>query len=239
MDIVSLFQEIDIDNSGTLSQKEFIEFYMNKFQALEDRRVEMQYRIISNYKQLGEVELRSLQAEKDESELTHQGISKDAKLRVAIVCANNLKENEVSFVRVSHDGQEGETERKLEGSGPIWNDSIVFEVQDKDQPVIVQLISAASNTVLAQEELDLNYYMDMEVQNEERVIRNEQQGEEELIIRVQFLYSRVQMYEQLVRDFENYIGDDFQEMWAIEQWQQNLAAPFMLETVQRFGKNQS
>ena len=71
MDIVSLFQEIDIDNSGTLSQKEFIEFYMNKFQALEDRRVEMQYRIISNYKQLGEVELRSLQAEKDESELTH------------------------------------------------------------------------------------------------------------------------------------------------------------------------
>lgn len=71
MDIVSLFQEIDIDNSGTLSQKEFIEFYMNKFQALEDRRIEMQYRIVGNYKQLGEVELRSLQAEKDESELTH------------------------------------------------------------------------------------------------------------------------------------------------------------------------
>lgn len=58
-------------------------------------------------------------------------------------------------------------------------------------------------------------FMDMETQNEEYKIENEQTGEE-LIVRIQFLYSRVQMYEQLIRDYENYIREDFNEMWAIE-----------------------
>jgi Ca2+-binding EF-hand superfamily protein len=39
MDIIGLFHEIDTDQSGTLSQQEFIEFYMDKFFALEERRV--------------------------------------------------------------------------------------------------------------------------------------------------------------------------------------------------------
>jgi len=78
-------------------------------------------------------------------------------------------------------------------------------------------------------------FMDMETQNEEYKIDNEHTGAE-LIVRIQFLYSRVQMYEQLIRDYENYIKEDFYEMWAIEQWQKDLAAPFELETCKRFGK---
>ena len=50
-----------------------------------------------------------------------------------------------------HDGQEGETQKKQTGSGPIWNEAIVFDVQDKDQPVVIQLVSLRNAAVLIED----------------------------------------------------------------------------------------
>ena len=57
----------------------------------------------------------------------------------------------------------------------------------------------------------------------------------QLNIRIQFLYSHVQMYMDLEREFEAHLTEDFNQLNNIVEWQADLSNPFEMEIVQRFG----
>jgi hypothetical protein len=57
----------------------------------------------------------------------------------------------------------------------------------------------------------------------------------QLNIRTQFLYSHVQMYTELEREFQIHLQEDFNQLNNIIEWQHQLADPFGMEVIKRFG----
>jgi hypothetical protein len=85
--------------------------------------------------------------------MTSMGIRKDSKLKVHIVDAQNLEEGN-HFVAVFQGGSQSETNVRIGGS-PIWNEAIVFDIQDPYKPVVVQLMNEGQECIL-ESHLDLN-----------------------------------------------------------------------------------
>lgn len=151
------------------SRKEFIDYYMSRFQELEDKRIQMCYKIINDYEQMSKFDHKYMQEELEEV-LNEQGIMQDSILKVSIVCAENLGPLEQSYVYVKHDGKEGRTKSK-NGSQPIWNEAISFDVRDKEKLVTVQLVSAITGLILAEQKFHLGELVEYpEMQNEIKVI---------------------------------------------------------------------
>lgn len=94
---LDLFQQLDTDRNGSVSQKEFVDHYMDNFLALEEQRVQFMYQIIETHKQLKEIEYQEAIAEQTEK-LTSQEIIPDAKLKITIVDAQQLDPNDSYFV---------------------------------------------------------------------------------------------------------------------------------------------
>ena len=90
--------------------------------------------------------------------MTEQGIRKDTKLKVHIVDAVNLGDDETLDyqVKVFQDNSMSETKQR-EGPGPIWNEAILFDISDAEQPVVVQVVIANRNEeVVLQSEISLS-----------------------------------------------------------------------------------
>jgi hypothetical protein len=221
-----LFQVIDIDHNGRITQKEFIDNYMDAFLRLEEERFTTQQKIVESYKQYREVQQKKQTAEFNE-ELNAQGIIKDAMLKVNIVDARYLDPTDQTFVRVTQDGAEGRTKTKP-GAGPIWNEAIVFAISDISTPLVVELVSERSRTVLFSEAIQFDEIMEKE-QN------SIYQPGDKLNIRIQFLYSHIQMYAQLENEFKEHLEGDFNQLANVIYWQAHMSDPFDIEVVQRFG----
>ena len=110
------------------------------------------------YKQYQDVERKRQDAEFNE-QLNAQGIIDGAKLKVNIVDARYLDPTDSTFIRVEQDGAEGRTKSK-QGSGPIWNEAIVFDVNNINQPLIVQLVSEKTNSAIFEELINFKDIME-------------------------------------------------------------------------------
>ena len=68
--------------------------------------------------------------------INEQGIRIDSKLKVHIVDAVNLEDNKSYQIKVFQDNSMSETKVR-DGSGPIWNEAILFDIVDTNQPVVI------------------------------------------------------------------------------------------------------
>lgn len=71
-----------------------------------------------------------------------------------IIDARYLNPTDNTFVRVEQKGREGRTKTK-QGTGPIWNEAVVFEIDDIDEDLHVQLVSEKTGEIWT-EQIDLN-----------------------------------------------------------------------------------
>lgn len=74
-----------------------------------------------------------------DEKLNEQGIRHDSKLKVHIVDAVNLPDNKNYQVKVYQGESFSETNIR-EGSGPIWNEAILFDIKDTKAPIIVEIV---------------------------------------------------------------------------------------------------
>ena len=110
--------------------------------------------IVDHARQQDEVKMKLAEAMENERQyMTQMGIRSDSKLKVHIVDAQNLEDGEHT-VKVYQHNSYAETNPRL-GRQPIWNEAIVFDIQDPYQPVIIQLVNARQEQVL-ELSLDLN-----------------------------------------------------------------------------------
>ena len=85
--------------------------------------------------------------------MTQMGIRSDSKLKVHIVDAQNLEDDQHQ-VKVWQNETYAETNLRA-GTAPTWNEAIVFDIKDPYQPVIIQLVSPNGDLILEQA-IDLN-----------------------------------------------------------------------------------
>jgi|688.fasta_scaffold250556_1 hypothetical protein len=64
--------------------------------------------------------------------------------------------------------------------------------------------------------------------------RENRDGRMRLLVRLQFRFSNLAMYDELRNDFMEYLHDDFDLLALICQEQFDMSAPFELEVIKRF-----
>ena len=160
---------------------------------------------------------------------TNKGIRSDSKLKVHVVDAQNLNAGNY-VVKIEQDGQQAETNQK-DGEAPIWNEAIVFDIKDPDQPVIIQLTDKRTGEVIFQYELDLT---------NDDMKDYSQQGEEiwayksgfaietdpKLRLRCHYSWSDVQRFNTLLEEWRFYINDAIEQLTLIEGYVDDLSSPF-------------
>ena len=151
-----IYEMLDEDGDGTISLDEFVTKFMETREKLESRKTECAHKMIDHDRQEQEVE-NKLEDVQDE-ELNEQGIRNDSKLKVHIVDAVNLdEENVVKDYQIKAFQGNAMSETKVrEGPGPIWNEAILFDIKDSSQPVIVQVTTVGRNEeIVFQSEISL------------------------------------------------------------------------------------
>ena len=78
----------------------------------------------------------------------NHNIRADSKLKVHIVDAVNLQENIESYVKVQQGHCESQTNLRV-GAGPIWNEAIVFNIEDPEKVVNVMLVDSSGRTLFS------------------------------------------------------------------------------------------
>ena len=81
------------------------------------------------------------------------GIRNDAKLKVHIVDAQNLEDSSYK-VRVQQDNFASDSNVRF-GSNPIWNEAIVFDINNPQEHVVVEVIDESTGNSCIKNELDL------------------------------------------------------------------------------------
>ena len=199
-----------------------------------DRQEEVMLNIVDHARQEAEVKRKLREAELTERQfMTQMGIRNDSKLKVHIVDAQNLEDNSQYQVKVFQDNSYSETNVRA-GTGPIWNEAIVFDIKDPYQPVIVQLVNQRLELVL-ESALDLNSSEIRDYSNQGQEIWCYAQFDEneievdygpKLRLRIHFNYSDVQRFESLRYEWHNYIAEDIEELELIRTYISNLVTPF-------------
>ena len=140
---------LDEDDDGFISLDEFVNKFMETRAKLEQRKQECAYKMIDHDRQAQEVEIKLEQSQVEEPRnINEQGIRKDSKLKVHIVDAVNLESNKSYRIKVFQDNSMEETKPK-EGPGPIWNEAILFDIADTNQPVVIQLVTVGGRETVA------------------------------------------------------------------------------------------
>lgn len=98
--------------------------------------------IVDHARQQDEVMVKLEEAEQNEEDFMNPitNIRKDAKLKVHIVDAQNLREGNY-LVKVTQDNSVAETNERS-GSSPIWNEAIVFDIVDPTRMVEIELVDS-------------------------------------------------------------------------------------------------
>ena len=122
---------------ASICSDEFIDFFMDMRNEKLDAKDEIMRKILDSDRMEAEAAIK-LEESKSERINPITEIREDAKLKVHIVDANYLAETASTFVRVIQDKSMSQTNVRV-GSGPIWNEAIVFDIRDPTQPLIVQL----------------------------------------------------------------------------------------------------
>mmetsp|Transcript_18657 Transcript_18657/g.23279 ORF Transcript_18657/g.23279 Transcript_18657/m.23279 type:complete len:159 (+) Transcript_18657:275-751(+) len=149
-----IFDQIDLDDNGTIAIEEFIVKYIETKNRLQERKDEVMRNIVDHHRQQEEVKFKLQEAMQTERQfMTQMGIRSDSKLKVHIVDAQNLEDAQHQ-VKVFQDNSYAETNLRV-GAAPIWNEAIVFDIKDPYQPVVIQLVNERQELVLEQA-LDLN-----------------------------------------------------------------------------------
>lgn len=106
---------------------------------------------------------------------------------------------------VEQNGAQSKTQIKS-GPAPIWSESIVFDITDIEKPLVVEMRSVRDRRIVIQKAFDFD------------TIRRQQQNQdcecygldqENLVVRIQFLYSKVKMLLERISEFENFLIEHF------------------------------
>jgi hypothetical protein len=126
---------------------------------------------------------------------------------------------------------------------PIWNQAIVFAVEDPSIPVNFQLKNARGGLIF-QESINLKNDINPEWESNYMLYDNmgkdillpRDQGDSQydefaprLRVRLHFHFSNLERYDQALHDWDRYIEDDFRELDNVRHVQKNMANPFELK----------
>jgi hypothetical protein len=74
------------------------------------------------------------------------GLREDAMLKIHIVDAINLGTFQTTFVQLRQHEMQAKT-KEMYGTGPIWNEGIVFDIKDESHPLVVTLMDTRGTNV--------------------------------------------------------------------------------------------
>ena len=213
---------------------EFVLKYVETRQKLQERRTECMQKIVDHARQETEVAIKLEEAKRTER-LNAMGIRDDSKLKVHIVDAVNLDENTSSQVKVYQDHSMSETKVRV-GSGPIWNEAIIFDITDQFQPIVVQVVTTRGEVILENDiSLMEDQIRDYRMQGQDiwcyRSYDEDRGGDgvedgPKLRVRIHYSYSDVMRYDSLLLEWQEFITEDIVELQWIERYLDQLSDPF-------------
>lgn len=124
------------------------------------------------------------------------GIRSDAILRLSIVDAENLQNR--SHTVTAKQGQLKSNTSEKEGTGPIWNEALCFDITNENAPLSIDLVDSWGNIVIS-EKLNLVEHKEYRVMGTDIWLPEDCREEQpRLRIRIQYNYSDIQRFEYLM-----------------------------------------
>lgn len=99
------------------------------------------------------------------------GIRTDAILKLHIIDAENLPSNIDASVHARQDQSSSKT-NKQSGSGPIWNEAIIFDIKNEMQPLVITLKDESGRSILS-ENIDLMEHKEYSEMGKDKWIPNQ------------------------------------------------------------------
>ena len=190
-----------------------------------DLKLDLMRQIVDGDRQESEIMRKLEEAEATEHRFWNNtfDIRTDAKLKVHIVDAVNLPENCQSYVNVAQGGCDSTTNVRV-GSGPIWNEAIVFNIVDPSQMVLIQVMDDYNGRIIFQSQIDLT---DDEIRNYKQMgqdiwIRHDDARESpnedspKLRIRLHYSYSDRERYRSMIEEWQTEILKDLENLKKVK-----------------------
>ena len=174
-------------------------------------RVELQERIIDHHNQYGEVQLKYEDAKRTEPGNLNQTtlIRNDAILKLHIVDAENLPNSASTLVQARQDQASSQTNQQS-GTGPIWNEAIIFDIKNEIQPLVITLRDASGRQII-QETLKLQNHKDYREMGQDIWLPNYATNGPKLRVRITYNYSDIQKYQALEDQWKEMLDADINE----------------------------